>query len=348
MAAVRQSPVGTLLIAVFSAFIILSLPQVFARLFDKEPVYQRFEFHRGTSASADNTYPLAITDSTGYTTLLPKKPSKIISLAPSLTEILCEIGVSNQILAITSFCIKSNPEYRDVLEDKTIILNGINPAAEQIAELGPDLILTVSNSSQEFVSSMRKLGFPVIVFGNDSLDHVLEFITDLGTITEHSHQAHRVKSLLLERLQRVDQRVQNIPPQKRPRCLIMFDLAGGGAGARGSFMGDILERAGGSNLASSLETRWPTLSAEWIMAQNPDYIFLDDYREGDELDHAVLFAREQIAGDPVFGKLTALKEDRLHIIGENILVIPGPRTVKAVERLHFILYPSSTRSGEMP
>nr|WP_306469569.1 helical backbone metal receptor [Oscillatoria laete-virens] len=242
-------------------------------------------------------------------------------------------------IAVTSFCVKSNPQFSSALSDKTVIVNGINPSAEEIAALNPDLIVSVSNSSMEFVENMRKLGFPVVVFGNESLETILSFIHVMGVLTGQEKNANHLHAALQERLRKIDDHVLSIPLEKRPRSLIMFDLAGGGAGGRGSFMGDILERAGGRNLAAETGARWPILSPEWIMLQDPDVIILDDYRGGDELDQAMLIFKDQISQHPLFGKLSAIRQNHLHIIGDHLIVIPGPRAVDAVERTHLILYP---------
>ncbi len=292
------------------------------------------------------TYPLTIIDSLGHETVLKASPRRIVSLTPSLTEILCRIGGDEKLFAVTSFCVKSNPGFSSLLKDKKIIANGINPSAEEIAELAPDLIISVSNSSQEFVDNMRKLGFPVIVFGNESLETILGFIPVLGLIAQRQDHAGELFLELRARLNAIDERVSMIPLSQRPSALIMFDLAGGGAGGKGSFMGDILERAGARNSAADMDSRWPILSAEWIMDKNPDHIFLDDYREGDELDQMMLILKDEIARHPVFGNLSASKNDRLHIIGDNLIVIPGVRTVDAVETLHLILYPESPNLHE--
>ncbi len=333
----KNSTGAAILTALFSALLILTMPTFIQKILDRESEYQPVKVQ-------GEGYPLLISDSLGHSTIIKKAPKRIISLTPSLTETLCKINATEDLLAVTSFCKKSNPQFKKVLEGKIEIVNGINPSAEQIAEMDPDLILTVSNSSPEFVSNIRKLGVPVIVFGNESLETVLGFIPVLGQITGHRSESLTLLETLTKRLTDIDTHVSHIPYTNRPSALIMFDLSGGGAGGESSFMGDILERAGGRNLAIETGSRWPTVSTEWMMEKDPSHIFLDDYREGDELGKAVLVLKEEVAKHPIFGKLSSVENDRLHIIGNNLIVIPGPRTVDAVEILHSLLYPDFVKN----
>lgn len=204
------------------------------------------------------------TDQLDRSITIPFPPKRIISLVPSQTELLFDLGLDEEIVGITKFCI--HPAYR--LKSKTKIGGTKKLDLELIRGLRPDLIIGNKEENEREQIEALMLEFPVWMSDIKDLDDALEMISDVGSLTGKKEKALEIVAQIKEGFAGLA--AENNSRSKRIVYFIWKNpyMAAG----NDTFINDILERAGWIN---TIETsRYPELSAEEIKQASPDWIFL--------------------------------------------------------------------------
>lgn len=209
------------------------------------------------------TYSNLWTDQMGHDVFIAKKPKRIISLVPSQTELLFDLGLNEEIIGVTKFCV--HPMDRVAL--KTIIGGTKKFRFEAINDLKPDLIL--GNKEENYQSGIEQLrqNYPVWMSDIKTLDDAFNMIVTVGRIVGKFQNS-------LQLVQSINEGFISLPIVNRPRSVLYliwqepYMVVGGD-----TFINHLLEKAGYINLTKNL-SRYPVLSDREIEALNPDLIFL--------------------------------------------------------------------------
>lgn len=206
--------------------------------------------------------PRDFTDQMGRTVSIPFPPRRIISLVPSQTELLFDLGLDEEIAAITKFCIHPADKFREKMK----IGGTKNLDMNKIRAINPDLIIgNKEENGQKQVEELMK-EFPVWMSDIQVLEDALEMIRLTGYITGRETEASLLAGKILEGFDNLDAGIG----RQKVAYLIWKDpymLAG-----KNTFIDDMLSRAGFSNI--SLRRRYPEMSVEEIRRADPDLIFL--------------------------------------------------------------------------
>ena len=158
---------------------------------------------------------LTITDQTGRSITLPAPPRRIVSLVPSVTEILFAIGAQAVLVGVTDFC-----DYPPEARKKPSVGGMVAPSLETIVALKPDLVVATSAGNGEAVlTQLDRLKIAVYVVNPTRLDDVFDLIARLGALTGHEAEATRLSARLAARVRAVAERVAALP---RPRVLYVL------------------------------------------------------------------------------------------------------------------------------
>lgn len=275
-------------------------------------------------------------DDTGRKIYLAKAPTRIVSLAPSVTEILFAIGAGAQVVGVTQFC-DFPPEA--VQKPK---VGYANPNLESLVALQPDLII----SPQEFVKpdvlgKLEQLKIPVFILADRSIEDIFSHIQTLGRMLDHSTEAVALGMDLRQQIARIKTQAQGQPPVRVLYVLNSQPLITVGPG---SFIDQLIGLVGGVNIAAKSATPYPRLSMEAVLQEDPEVlVFPIGKAEG-------ISENEQQAWRQ-WTTLTAVKQGRLRQIPADLLNRPGPRIGKGLELLASILHPASASvppTGERP
>lgn len=264
-------------------------------------------------------------------------PQRIVSLVPSVTEILFAIGASRQIVGIGSF---------DTIPDEFRNSHGISrvgglldPDMERIFTLRPDLVI-LYESQTDPQEQLRRAGIPVLPYQHGSLAEISETIRSLGQRTEHSVAATAVATKLEAGLAEIRDRVAGRP---RPRTLLVFAreplamrnvYVSGGIG----FLHDMLDAAGGENVFAAIQReRVAQVSSEAILTSAPDVIV--EIRYEDSLSQTTLDRERAVYGQ--LSTLPAVRTGRIHFLIGNRFVVPGPGVAEATAELARLLHPEA-------
>lgn len=205
-------------------------------------------------------------DQTGSTVQLNERPKKIVSLVPSQTELLFDLGLTEEVVGITKFCIHPNEWFRN----KTRIGGTKDVHFDRVAALAPDLIIANKEENvKEQIESLREIA-PVWTSDISCLSESLDMITQIGAITQkQSAAANIVKKIQLG----FEKLAHQLIHQEKKSCIYLIwkdpYMSVGGD----TFIHDLMERGQFTNLLSDA-TRYPEISVENIQSLSPELIFL--------------------------------------------------------------------------
>ncbi len=260
---------------------------------------------------------------------------RIISAAPSSTEMLFALGLGDSVVGVTSFCT-----YPPEAKSKTSIGALVDTNYEAIVTLHPDLVVLLP-SLKEQKKQLDALHVPTIVLSSTNLEGVIESLLQLGQICGVEEEAHDLVAEMRSRVERVQKKVAGLP---RPRVLLSTGRDMGAPGieqvfvaGKGDFLDDFITLAGGENAFTDESIMYPSMSAEGILALNPDIIIelRSDAVKAQEEHDSVLSAWRQL------NALNAVRDNRIYIASGDYIMIPGPRMVQTLEDLAQCIHPEA-------
>lgn len=284
-------------------------------------------------APTDVPAPVAetFTDGLGRQTSLTLPAQKIVSIAPSNTEILFAVGAGAQVVGRDTF--SDYPAEALALPDLGSGYPSYN--IEGILALEPDLVLASPLTAPEQIQALADQGLSVYVLPNPkTLDDLYANLQTAGKLTGREAESAALVDNLQARVKAVAEKTASA--QENP--LVFYELdASQDANAPwttgpGTFMEMLLELAGARNAGSVLQGEWAQISLEELLKQDPDFILLGSALYGGVTPEAV-------AARPGWESLTAVKEGRVYAFDDNTVSRPGPRLVDGLEALAKLLHP---------
>ena len=253
--------------------------------------------------------------SRGPSTPPPQIPQRIISAVPSATEMLFAFGLADRIIAVGDYD-ELPPEYAD----KPRIGGLLNPNIEKIIEYQPYLVITYG--SQEILRDrMKELGIRIYPFTHGSISQTLDYMVALGRTVGAEDKAHEIE----QRIRTTFDEIRKHAPANRPKVLLVHDR---GVGALGSFysiggkafQNELIEIAGGENIFADVDKEVMQPSVEAILQRSPEIIIetLPSGLPAQEAD------RRKSDWNKL-AKLPAVMNKHVFIIGEDYMLVPGPR-----------------------
>jgi len=262
------------------------------------------------------------TDAVGREVSVPDRPQRIVSLVPSVTEILFAIGADQQLAAVTDFCT-----YPAEARKLPSVGSYADPGLENILAHRPDLVIaTAAMNSPALIAQLEKLDIPVYVIEAHSVPQTLATIRAIGQLTGHITQAEALARDIASRIRRIQQQV---PDDHRPSilaCILLQPLTVAGPD---TFINNLIEIAGGRNVVPAGPSRYPTWNFEALLMADPDFILLSPHPGQPDIQN--FFAP--------WTQLKAVANQRIVQIDADWLYRPGPRMILGIEALAKILYP---------
>lgn len=285
-------------------------------------------------AAASEGFPRTVTDSFGHALKIASRPARIVSTAPSNTEILFAVGAGPQVVGVTTFCnFPAEAGQRDKI-------GGFSPktiSTERIVALKPDLVLTTGRLQQPLTESLRKLGLAVLSYDANTLEDVLHNIRAIGQATYHADAAEILAASLEQRRERVRERFARLPEAERLRVLLLLSEDPLMTSGPKTFASQMLELAGGRNVFADVDQPFPRVSEEEIVQRNPAVILM--WERGDFAPR-----KERLGKRPGWNQLEAFRNDRVLAIDDDLMYRAGPRLFEGLERLADLLHPPGDRS----
>ncbi len=272
--------------------------------------------------------PIEITDQLGRVVKLEKIPERIISLAPSNTEILFALGLGDKVVGVTDYC-----DYPPEAKEKPSIGGFSTPNIEEIVALSPDLILATSIHQKRVIPQLEEKGLTVFALAPKTLDEVLEAIILAGEITEKEKEASGLVAQMRARIKAVTDRTDSLPSEQRPRVFYITWQDPLMTVGSGNLDDELIRRAGGVNIAQNLNGS-ASITLEVAVEANPE-VMIAGVGMGTGADLPFQFAMTE----PALRNTDARKHSQVYSIDMNLAGRAGPRIVDVLEQFARFIHP---------
>ena len=264
--------------------------------------------------------PGVFTDDSDREVRIEKVPQRIVSLAPSHTEILFALGLGDRIVGVTRYC-----NYPEEAKEKEEVGGFATADPEKIVALKPDLILSVGTLQKSLVTKLEERGQTVFWLYPNSVYDVLESFERIGKLTGSSADAQQLRKDVEARIEKVEAKIKDIPEEKRPTIFRVMGLDPVGTIGGVSFQTDVYRLAGGRNIFADTDKDYFELDLETLIKLDPDIIVI----AGEDEEEAKARIKEQEGWED----LTAVKVDRIVVISADLICRPSPRIGQTIEQL---------------
>ena len=280
-----------------------------------------------TAASSPPAFPATVSDFQDRSVTIPKRPERIVSIGPSITEFLFALGAGSRVVGTDDF--SDEPAAAKSIEK----VGGIKVNFEKVVALKPDLVLIVKFSDGT-IEKLASAGLLVLVVDPQSVGEVARTAILVGRATGEDGSALAAT---------IDQKVQQVKVKvaaatTKPRVYHEVDASDPAkifTVGPGSYIHDLIEIAGGTNIAAKAVGAYPQLSAEEILRADPEVIVLAA---------APYSAKpEQVAARTGWSAISAVKNGRIVTIEPNLINRPGPRVGEAAEAYARLVHPELYR-----
>lgn len=265
-------------------------------------------------------------DDLGRRMYLAKPPSRIISLAPSVTEMLFAIGAAEQVVGVTEFC-----DYPAEAQAKPKVAYA-RPNLESLIALQPDLIVTPQDFLQpDVLAKLEQLKIPVFILQAVTVEDIANQMTTVGRMLDRIPTANEVAGRIRQRVAEIRSRTSQLTKR---RVLYVLNSEPVITVGPGSFIHQMLELAGGTNVAGRAGVPYPRLSLEEILKQDPEVLVFPLGKT-----ETVTEAEQQTWKR--WTTMSAVKDHRFATVPTDLVNRPGPRIVDGLEALARAIHPEA-------
>jgi len=277
--------------------------------------------------SGGEGFPVVLADAQRVEVRVDARPERIVSAAPTVTEILFALGAGDRVVAVSDQC-----DYPP--EAKGLPRTGgfFTPSTERVLGARPDLVIGQRGNPPDFVATLRKSGVPVFTVDPQTLDDIYATISQVACIIGDEGGGDELVARMADRLGAVSAAIADVPQEERPTAFLVLQVMPPWTAGSGTFQDDAIRSAGGRNVADDVRG-FKAYSMESLVAKDPDFLLLSTM-EGDPER-----MRREVLEHPALRQLTAVKEGRLLLLDADPLMRAGPRIVEAVEAMAHAFYP---------
>ena len=251
---------------------------------------------------------------------------RIVSLSPSVTEMLFSLEAGDMIVGVTDHC-----DYPPAAKDIERIGGFGAPNIERLLALSPDLVIATGRERASAVAILDRARIPVLWLKTNSISMVLEALLEVGRHVGRQEHSQQLVAAMQSELESIAQQHQQIPSNMRPRVFVEVWNHPITTVGNGSYVGELISRAGGINVAHEINLPYPTVNPEKVVEWNPDTILLMHMNPQEP--------KEDLSLRIGWRDMTAIRSGKIiDDISPDLLLRPGPRLAQGVRilsrRLH--------------
>lgn len=287
------------------------------------------------TASEAGDYPISLTDDAGRTVTIEARPQRIISLAPSNTEIVCELGACDRLVGVNDYRDGLPDDVLQTLADVPDVASFTGVDREAVVAATPDLVLAAGNelTSSADIQAMVDLGLPVLVLYPESLEEIYADIRLVGRAIAEREAAALVESRMRASVLAVREAVAGAPSPRTFYEVGIFEGTIYTAGAD-SFLASLIEIAGGDPITGDAVTT--AIQLEDLVVADPELILLGDAAYDPSI------TPESVAQRAGWGEMAAVVQGRVQVMPKDLLITrPGPRIADGLEALARAIHPEA-------
>lgn len=271
-----------------------------------------------------SVFPMTITDAFSRQVKIDKEPQKVISIAPNITEIMFALDCSSKLVGRSEYC-----DFPEEAKNITSIGSIREPSIEKIVELKPDIVIASTHFEKETVQKLEGLGINVVIFfGAESFEGVYDTVEKVGKVLNADEKAEKLVSEMKFKVQNVLDKVKD-KPKPSVYYVVSYGKTGDYTAGKDTFIGQMLEMAGGKNVADDAKG-WE-YSLEKLIEKKPEIIICSKYYN----------SKQGIENTNGYKDLEAVKKGNLYEIDNNLLDRQGPRLADGLTELARIIHPEA-------
>lgn len=270
-------------------------------------------------------YPLTVTDSVGREVTIDAEPEEIASMAPSITETLFAVEAGDRIAGVTTA-----DDYPAEVTDIDTIGDYSEINIEKVLAVGTDLLFVSFDTTAERANELQdQTNASVVVVDPETLDEVLSSVELVGRAAGEPENGRELRDEMRSELDRIEEAVAG-----EPEPSVFYEVYGDPLQTvgPGSFIDDAINVAGGENIAAGTGEAYPTYSEETVIEEDPDYYLVASLSGA---------TPETVAERPGFRNLSAVTDDQVETIDDDLISRPGPRIVDGVARIAEAIHPGA-------
>jgi iron complex transport system substrate-binding protein len=266
-----------------------------------------------------------LTDEIGREVKIPHTTKRIISLAPSITEILFDLGLNEEIAGVTEFC-----DYPEAVLSKPRIGGFVNPDIEKIVSLKPDLIIATRDGNRwETIHRLKDLGFSVYVVNPKGFDGVMRTIQNIGEVVVKQDESRRIIRNMLARKENIVRLTQSLP---KPKVFFQVGNTPVITVGRGTLADDLIRLAGGRSISENESVNYPLYSIETVISKAPEIIIMSSMESKRDYLNLIKWWQN-------WNSIPAVKKNAIYVVDSNLVDRPAPRIVEGLEALAKMIRP---------
>jgi iron complex transport system substrate-binding protein len=285
--------------------------------------------------SQGNSGIISVVDDAGNNVTITSYPDKIVSLAPSTTEILFDLGLSHKVVGTVGYSGYAT-DIQNAIEDQNITVVGTfsKVNVELVTGLQPDLIVASGAYQQSLAQKFTEQGKTVVILNPTEFSGILADITLLGKVTGQNANA----TALVDSMQsKVDEITAKTSGLDKPGVYVEYYVDKNGYSSYGanSYINELIAMAGGVNVFAGFQGQYVTTSTEEVLKANPQIIIISK---------GVMSSLSGIIPDSIraresWNNIDAVKNNKIYEVNEALITIWGPRIVDGLEELAQIIHP---------
>lgn len=281
----------------------------------------------GCQSPAETCLSVNITDDLGRSVQIESIPQRIISLAPSNTEILYALGLDEKIVGVTTYC-----NYPEAAKTKPQVSGFSQVDVEKVVAQQPDLVLASDIHKSDVIPALEKLGIKVLAIKPATIEAVLKDIKLAGQITGEDQKADALVSNLEKRIKAITEKTLILSNDIKPRVFYVTWHDPIYTAGSNTMINDLIQKTGGINIAADL-SGYATITLETVVQRNPQLIVVMSSMGSKNTSF------DYIRNEPRLQATDALKNNRVFMIDTDIFGRTTPRIVDGLEELAKLTHP---------
>lgn len=279
-----------------------------------------------TGYSQNSLFPITLTDDSGYKVTIAAKPQKIISAAPSNTEIIFALNLEDRLVGRSDFC--NYPEETTNIES----IGKMSPLnLEKIISLNPDLILSYGGFQLKDIPRLRELGFKVLVVQSETVLEMMQGIELIAQACGIPEKGEQLTSQMQEKIDWINFQIMASSKQK-PKVFVGSNFDTIYSPGKETLFHELITLAGGENIIGYLQG-WAKISPELVAEKEPDIILVPT---GIMNPEEISKIKQDIINHPGWSNIPAIKNNQIYAVNEDLFYRAGPRLIDGLELLYEI------------
>ena len=253
---------------------------------------------------------------------------RIVSLAPSITEILFDLGLNQEIAGVTDFC-----DYPEAALNKPKIGGFVNPSIEKVVSLKPELIIATRDGNRpETIQTLEDVGFSVYVTDPKGFDGVMKTVKDIGEVVGRGDESRRIiRKMMIKKEHIIITLTQSLP---KPSVFFQVGEAPMITVGRETLANDLIRLAGGRSVSENERMDYPVYSIETVISKAAEVIIISSMENKKSFLNLIKMWQN-------WKSIPAVKWKAIYVVDSNLVDRPSPRIIEGLEEMVRMIHPEA-------